>query len=365
MTDMADCPSIDELADFTKTGDAAVDRHVASCRRCRAVLRLLDEREQVAADAPRARELPQASLPHREPPGGGVTFGDVCVIDTDVNDGTLLVAVVLAGVDGTPETVEVAPISTEIANATEWDLLLAPEDGPLGYLAMAELWNHGTVLADQLVERFGLLAADGQHRLHAMYEALLADEEPPGDVPSGVPVVADDDPRAIFQEEEAERVRAFWKPAARTFAETKRETAPPVGALLGEWLEQHGYGDADFASEIGWPTRDVVLVRADQFEPRTFSSDRLAELFRHTDIPSDDIEAGLWQTIQPDHFALGTTVIEERAAFRRTARRRGAKRGAWMPRGSEAVPLPPEERERRRKRYINEVLDALEEKRGL
>jgi hypothetical protein len=361
---MADCPSIDELADFTKTSDAGVDRHVASCRRCRAVLRLLEEREPVAADEPRARELPQGSLPQREPPGGGLTFGEVCVIDTDVSDGTLLVAVVLAGVHGTPETVEVAPISTEIANASEWDLLLAPEDGPLGYPAMAELWNYGTVLADQPIERFGLLAVDGQQRLHAMYEALLAGEKPPDDVPRGVPVVADDDPRAIFQEEEAERVRSFWRPAARTFAETERETAPSVGAVLGQWLEQQGYGDAEFASEIGWVTRDVVLVHADQFDPQTFASERLAELFTRTDIPSSDIEAGLWQTIQPHHFALGTTIIEERAAFRRTARRRGAERGAWAPRGAEAVPLPPEERERRRKRYINEVVEALEEKRG-
>jgi hypothetical protein len=106
---------------------------------------------------------------------------------------------------------------------------------------------------------------------------------------------------------------------------------------LGQWLEQQGYGDADFASEIGWATRDVVLVHADQFDPQTVSSDRLAELFRRTDIPSSDIEAGLWQTIQPHHFALGTTVIEERAAFRRTARRRGAERvGATRRRGGAA-----------------------------
>jgi hypothetical protein len=35
-----------------------------------------------------------------------------------------------------------------------------------------------------------------------------------------------------------------------------------------------------------------------------------------------------------------------------------------MARGAVAEPLPLEERERRRKRYINEVLEALEEKRG-
>jgi hypothetical protein len=361
---MAECPSIDELADLVNAGDVATERHVAACRRCRALLRLFDQRERVTANELSARELPPASLPDRAPPEGDLRFGEVCVIDADVSDGTLMVAVVLARADGPLETLEVAPISTEVANANEWDLLLTPEDGPLGYSAMAELWNHGTVLTDQVVERFGLLAVDGQQRLNALYDALLSEGEPSTDVPRGLPVVVDADPRAIFQEEEAERARPFWHPAARVFAEKARDAVPSVGALLGNWLEQQGYDAPAFAGEIGWPTQDVVLVGADEFDPKTFSSDRLADLFRRTDIPSDDIEAGLWQTIQPCHFAFGTTAIEERAAYRRTARRRGVERGGWAPRGAAEVALPPEERERRRKQYINDVLEALEEKRG-
>lgn len=360
---MAECPSIDELALLASSRDATIDQHVAGCRRCRALLRLLEQREAIAAGELRTRELPQASLPHRVPPEGELTFGEICAIETGSSDGTLLLAVVLDRAEGAPETVEVAPVSTEVTNASDWDLLLAFDDGPLGYPAMVELWNHGTVLPLQVVERFGSLAADGQHRLNAMYAALLS-EEPPIEAPRGVPVLSDADPRAIFQEEEADRVRPFWQSAARIFAEPTDETAPSIGVLLGRWLEQQGYDSGDYANEIGWPPEDVILVRADSFDPQTLSSDRMADLFRRTDIPSDDIEAGLWQTIQPDHFAFGTTAIEAQAAFRRTSRKRGAERGAWTPRGAAVESLSPEERERRRKQYINDVLQTLEEKRG-
>lgn len=227
---MTDCPSLDQLADFTKTGDPALEQHVASCRRCRGLLRLLDQREAIAEDELTPRELPPATLPTREVPFGDLAFGEVCIVNTDVGGGTLLVCVVLDRADGTPETVEVAPVSIEMANATDWDLLIASEEGPLGYPAMVEIWNHGTILSDQIVERLGLLVVDGQHRINAMYEALLADEEPPADVPRGVAVLADGDPRTIFQEEEAERVRPFWQPAARMFAEEAPEAAATVGS---------------------------------------------------------------------------------------------------------------------------------------
>jgi hypothetical protein len=361
---MADCPSLDELADFLTDGGAAIEQHVASCRRCRALLRLFEQREPVAVDEIAKRELPEAAVPDRGPPAGDLTFGEVCIVDTDFTDGTLLVAVVLDRAEGDPETLGVAPVSTEVENATEWDLLVASDDAPLGYPAMVEIWNHGTILADQVVERFGVLAVDGQNRLNAMYEALLADEPPPTDVRNGVPVIGDDDPRALFQEEEAERVRRFWQPTARVFADKAPGAQPTLGTLLGHWLEEHGYAAADLAHEIGWSTEDVVLVCADRFHPQTFSSDRLADLFRPTDIPSDEIKVGLAQTVRPLQFAFGTTAIEEQVAFRRTARRRGAERTAWTPRGAMPELLPPEERERRRKHYINEVVDALEEKRG-
>jgi hypothetical protein len=361
-TQMTDCPSLEELTDFTNTGDEAIERHVASCRRCRALLRLLGELEGIAEGELTPRELPEAELPRRETPAGEIAFGEVCIIDTDFNGGSLLVGVVLDR--PTPETIEVAPVSMETTNASDWDLLLASDNGVLGYPAMVEVWNHGTILSDQVAERLGLLVVDGQHRLNAMYDALLADEAPPADVPRGVALRADEDPRAIFQEEEAERVRPFWQPAARLFAERAPETAATVGVLLGQWLEREGYDAPDFAKELGWPKEDVVLVCTDQFDPQAFPSDRLAEAFRRTDIRSDEIETGLWQTIQPHHFEFGTTVIEERAAFRRTARRRGAERSAWVQRGAAAVSLPPQERERRRRQYINEVIEAVEEKRG-
>src|SRR4051812_6913064 len=114
MTDihMTDCPSLDELADFTKSGDdLAVDQHLSGCRRCRALLRLLDQRELVVADELNAGDVPQASLPRRASQDGDLTFGEVCVIDTEDSDGTLLVAVVLDGADEARETVEVAPVS--------------------------------------------------------------------------------------------------------------------------------------------------------------------------------------------------------------------------------------------------------------
>src|SRR5712691_7560802 len=105
---MADCPSLEELADFTKTGgDAVLEQHVAGCRRCRALVRLLDERESAALDELTPTDVPEASLPHRAPPDGEFTLGEVCLVDTDFSDGTMLVAVVLDRAEGLPETLEV------------------------------------------------------------------------------------------------------------------------------------------------------------------------------------------------------------------------------------------------------------------
>jgi hypothetical protein len=44
----------------------------------------------------------------------------------------------------------VAPISTNIEMATEWDFVIKQEESPLGYPFMIEMWNKVTMLAENL-----------------------------------------------------------------------------------------------------------------------------------------------------------------------------------------------------------------------
>jgi len=134
------------------------------------------------------------------------TLGSVYAIHGPLSDEYLLGALV----DWDDEEAIVVPVSHETHFATNWDLLL--EEQLLGYRAMAEVWNHGTVLVEQLNEKIAELA-DWSGALTTLYEAALESREVPTPVPVGPPVLSDIDPRLLFQEEEGERAAVYWEPA--------------------------------------------------------------------------------------------------------------------------------------------------------
>jgi len=135
-----------------------------------------------------------------------VAIGSVALL-SDFEGDELLAAVIRRVSD---EALTVVPISADVQFATEWDLLL--DENLLGYLAMARVWNFGTVLPEQVAEVATVLSEPQQEALDTLAQAARSGRVPAG-VPVGPPTLDDADPRLLHQESEAELVRRFWQPA--------------------------------------------------------------------------------------------------------------------------------------------------------
>lgn len=186
--------------------------------------------------------------------------GAIAFVAAHEADEMLPVVIVVVGDDA----LTVAPISAEPELASEWDLLLpAPA---LGYAAAVQVWNLGHVLTEQIAELAGALDSPSFEQLAALARAAAASAEPPPGVPVGVPVLTDEDPRLLVQDEHAERTAAFWEPAL----------ALAGAATLGE-VVRHRREELDLELALPW----LEALERDELDlPRTVPSDSLADLVR-------------------------------------------------------------------------------------
>lgn len=299
MTDQ--CPPLADLLDH----DLDTEAHLAECWRCQALLALANDGGPELGD----RAMPafsRAELPERTPPARR-EVGEIVTADADADAaGSLLVAVVCACDPGSAK-VQVAPISTETQWATEWDLVLEPPDSSLGYSAMVELWNHGAIPADHIVESLGTLADTLREEFESLYAAVFVDAHPAG-AHTGPPVLSEADPRVSFQRDEIERTRRYWpQPPADRPDEAARhaEAHDTLGKRLLVWFDTSGYDADDLAKYSGWMRSDVDLVLADAIvptKPPFVEVDRVAELLRQTDIEGDELEALLPVSVPAGRF---------------------------------------------------------------
>src|SRR5438128_2049836 len=92
------CPTLDELRDQLEHAEEVIDRHLTTCRRCRALLRLLAEERAPLPLSPAAPVAPGAGhgpSAEAEPPNPDLTEGAVVVASSPETPGELLVAVVV------------------------------------------------------------------------------------------------------------------------------------------------------------------------------------------------------------------------------------------------------------------------------
>ncbi len=258
------CPPLSELLAEEPPAEAAA--HAASCPRCAALVRSTNARV-VAVDVlgepdPETRRAPKA-----EPAPGAVVL-----VAADGIDG-LLPAVVLALGE---ESVTVAPVSPEPELATEWDLLLPA--ALLGYAAVAQIWNLGSVLPEQLEDVIATVDPDTRSHLEALARATARGGEAPAGAAVGPAVLSDEDPRLLVQDEQATAARFFWEPAlalagSATLGEVVRHRRDELGVEPGDLQ--------DLADTEGWLDaleRDMVDL------PRALPSGALAELMRRIGI---------------------------------------------------------------------------------
>lgn len=270
------CPALIDLT-ASELGPE-IEAHLATCRRCQALRAALPVQEGESS----ASATPASTRELRRRPSIG-DFGLVTTFDEPDN----LVVFVAAVRNG--EAI-VVPISDETRFATEWDLLI--DENVLGYPAMAEAWNHGVVLVEQLSE--ALLSAPpavGSNIL-ALVEATKSDRLPSG-LPVGVPVLSQEDPRLAFEEEEAEAARGHWYPRM-LLAE-----ASSVGELISRRQEELGLPDEELES---LSDRSSWLDDARHSRRLTEHEDALVSLFRALRVGgSDRLCALLFDTVEQQH----------------------------------------------------------------
>jgi hypothetical protein len=336
----AQCPTLGELAEFIAGRDDTLRAHVASCRRCAALTRRIEPAESASAET----HVPTVGLPGasvRREGGRLVSAGDIIVASSPDAPEMLLVCVVLdVRTNSDQPTFEVAPVTTELAMASDFDVVVEPAD-PLGYPALVEVWNHGTLLASQVVERIGRLPDTPRVATDAMYRELHgAVQGVSKDVTRGVPIESDEDPRAEFQEAESERAREFWKPAGRLYGEPAIATEPAddatVGDLLTDYLRRSGWDVPSYATHIGWPVEELAALCADSFEPRHQRPELIGMALWPAIIHEDQFESALRRTISINQFAgAGESATSQGMTFPRAAqpgKRRSARPSAQAPR---------------------------------
>lgn len=353
------CPSLVELL----SGEPEVLEHANGCERCQAILAFSGEVGEPAGGEMASFE--PAPLPRREARAERAV-GEVVALRGGEDEDELLVAAILAVLEN--GGLQVAPLSGAVEAAGEWDLLLGAEDGPLGYPAIAEVWNHGQVAPGQLAESFGVLAASAAEQLLTLYTAAFAAEHPAG-LNSGAAIVSERDPRFGFQESEARRAQIFWSGGEE--AEVGAEANEAVseiegfGARVSRWLEETGADPANVATDLGWSAPDLDRVLCEDIRPLQggHSAEHLSELLALTDIEGEEAEELLPRSVHWGEFPAEEAPQGE-LVFRRAApgveRRLQGRRGGG---GEEAAEPTPAQR-RALEVYVREIVELAEERRS-
>lgn len=343
-----ECPTIEELL----LDETVVASHIDKCRRCRALISLGAEFDGIEGewDPP---VFERAAIPPREPLAAR-EVGEVVAFRRDEDDGRLLIGVILATSDR--DHLEVVPLSVEVGYAAEWDLCIGPGDSPLGYQVIAEVWNRGWAAGAQMVESFGRIATERREQLCTLYAAVSTSERP-ADLPTGPPVLSDEDPRLAFQDREVRRVAVFWQAAPEPVAAAE----PSIGARVALWLEDSGNDPGDLAREAGWAESDVLTVLGDRIDPRraAFAEENLARLLVQTDIETEEVERLLPLGVPPAFYPQSPThPADTTPVFRRAP---GVEKRLKSTRSSSSGDEPTPEQRAAFEEWIGGVIAALEE----
>lgn len=234
------CPALPDL--LTPQPSQDVEQHLSECVRCRALRTHHQPQDGFSPSALALPEQPGASVAAGTP---AVEPADVVRIEEAAGEDYLVAAVLFAEEDW----LTVIPISEQVEFATNADLLL---DDALGFPAIAELWNQGTVLAEQVVGVLSRLPDEVFEQLDRMHEASVDGHPVPEDLPVGPEVISEQDPRLALQQQRAHTTAAFWSasqlvaeaesfPQLVELAEYRCRSRPDWQALLpdgGQWVAE-------------------------------------------------------------------------------------------------------------------------------
>jgi hypothetical protein len=324
------CPSLQALL----LGELNTEEreHVSSCLRCQILLRNRPEASTNEPGAPNERQAFRETS--ADPVFEDAEPGDLALLSAPGTD-THVVAFVLQ----VKETeAKVVPVSSDTWAATEWDLLL--DSSVLGYPAIAQVWNYGSVLIEQLRDVAAQAPEAVTEQMRMMYGAAIQSAEVPAGLPVGPRVLSDEDPRLLAQDEAAEAARVYWEPLITMSG------IASVAELVSSRSEELSLSREELKAAVG-----DRLTWLDELESgrrdlrKVLSPAQLAEVFKKLAVPrSRRLGEIVLATIAAT--SLGVSAEATGLSF---ARRR---RGSWLP--SEGAPqLTPEA-------YVKALLDALE-----
>jgi len=232
-----DCLSLPELLDIRNgMTDSASAAHLATCRRCRAMLATIpDDLELPVLNIALSTGPADATSPERIAPATSSTSAGTLWRALGEPDDTFgWVVAIIGSVPDAADRVVVAPVFGPPAVPTEQDLLL--DAAVLGYPAFADVANTGTILSDQLIEPIGELTAPSTGLLTTLYRAVLGGGPAPPPDAVGVPVTGEDDPRLLAVDERRQALRRLWRAADR-LVEDEDEIEAALAALLDGYLK--------------------------------------------------------------------------------------------------------------------------------
>jgi len=204
-----ECLSLMELLDLRAgASDPEARRHVDGCPRCRVLLDGMPTEITLPA-LPAKTVVLRARSSETRPER--VRTGQLWRSRASgESDWSWIVAVIGRAPDA-EDRILVVPVVAESELATERDLVV---DAPsLGYEGFLDLQNLGPVLRTQLVEYLGTLSRPQTEALVALYRWTLGGDSEPTDLPTGLPVLGEADPRLLAAEERGEELRALWRDA--------------------------------------------------------------------------------------------------------------------------------------------------------
>lgn len=325
------CPSLVELLVSDAELSLELAEHLETCQRCRTLRRhLLEraERDEIEVGAPELAKEPS----EREAGAPEPVLGGVYAIHGPLTDEYLIGALV----DWDEEEAVVVPLSDAVRFSTNWDLLL--ERALLGYEAMAEVWNHGTALVEQLEEKLGELGP-WTDALEAVYAAALESALPPTKLSVGPPVLDEADPRLLFQEQEGERAAIYWQPA------TLLAGVESLGELVHLQREELGLGLDELGEIVEPPTLETLEAgKLDLFHQ--LPSEALIALMKRLAVdPSRRLKELIRQGVESTFH----DPLDQTAGLAVYRKRRGMRKSA----------PPPADKSRVAEQYANEVIEGM------
>jgi len=219
MTDRP-CLSVLEVQGLQDQGlDDSQTKHLEDCPRCRGLVHSLApappyeaaDRSECLSVSPRESGAIPAQL----------RTGDLvrAVLDQD----SAVVVIVIGSRSEAPDTYLVAPVSGDVVNAAEGDVLLDQES--LGYSAVASVWNCGDVEAGQLQTHVGRVGRGERQKLLAAFQSLTSDQ--PFLEEMIAPILSRTDPRAQWRDDQNLRLRPLFQLVRQQLDEP---STPPLTA---------------------------------------------------------------------------------------------------------------------------------------